>query len=672
MGLYPITGEFDQVPNSPVFPFVVCTTKERFQKIISALDVAAHTSGDFGILIDALQAYVYLQDPENCGCLEFNYPMSTITTWQYYRFEQRAQHPGYDVANEAQYREFDYNTGVEDECWMVSSPGNLVVLSPGRYIIKSTAAHYRTGGGVTNIIFPYHTSWNIAGTQVNSPADAVQNSVSIAVGQVVVTEEMVSTPLMLETWGTLVNATNGLGGTNAHQPYAIRCVVEVWRATTTDVGTQGPQGLQGIPGVPGEDGAPGAQGPQGQTGIQGEPGPGPLMRAEGSILQWARDDAPENWADLIDLCELQCEPTEPPIVGVDTCELATRLQMAMKEVIDYEYKAKNEQQTYTGIFNAIYSVYAFLVGGKVGSWMVDIVDAVYALVRSDILDWYSTADETFWSDVKCLTKGAIEEWDDEWNEHSVILLRDWCAGRRDTFDEETNEYKLWDWLRAKLDFMRWHQLGIMADAQELVEWDCSDCGGPELPEWGAEWDFTALQGLGGWQPIQSPPSGEYVEGIGLVADRTGAPSYIWRLVAYWSLPANPELLPGFIDGVVMEWVTDEAATAGAYQTAFEVLVPDVGHVIVIDWPQVIAAGPLPNGYYVPSWSYTAEEPSFPDGIPLYIDADGVDQQLGIQIDYGATYPAGTNVILRRVTVYGRGFNPFAIAGWESVPYAPLG
>lgn len=69
MGLYPLPGGQDELPDAPRFPFVICTTRERFKKIIAALDNAFFQEEDFAILIDVLDAWRFAEDPHNSPCL---------------------------------------------------------------------------------------------------------------------------------------------------------------------------------------------------------------------------------------------------------------------------------------------------------------------------------------------------------------------------------------------------------------------------------------------------------------------------------------------------------------------------------------------------------------------------------------------------------------------------
>lgn len=486
MGLYPITGDFDELPESPVFPFVICTTHERFSKIISALDVAAHTSGDFSILIDALQAYVYLRDPENCGCLEFNNPMTTVKSFKHF-IARQTTNAGMeaDVDTVRQFQEW------EGSCPEMTQNTYGATCDPGTYHVRWYGGHYRVGNGSTAVTVWDGGAANRAknGTYVLSPADDIGNQFSHGAATITLTTR---TLIGLNSNGTIANLTNGQGRGNLN-PERVLATLEIWREETAEIGTQGPQGLQGIPGVPGADGAVGPMGPTGQTGGTGPQGPqgnSVLLQMAGTTLQWATSNAPAMWEDLYDFCNLPEDcPQEYPDLDLTPCVFAARVQALLKDQLDYMYEQKNLAENILDFLTSV--LHSLLTLGGIADNMI----AARFMWGTQPDTWYPMADAAFWAEVRCIIYQAINSQEETWDGHSKELAEQHCQGRA---EEETGAAAYpWAFCATYLNKISVVDWAAYVDAYDsITEADCSGC--EPVIGWRKFFDMTPGSSAGGW------------------------------------------------------------------------------------------------------------------------------------------------------------------------------
>jgi hypothetical protein len=220
--------------------------------------------------------------------------------------------------------------------------------------------------------------------------------------------------------------------------------------------------------------------------LQGVDGPGVLMQATGSVLQWAQEDEPTIWFDLIDLCDLSCPlPEEPPTEPIEgACENATFLTLAVKEMLDYEKKAKEDNLTLLALINAASFFYSTFFGPWWAELATGAVTGFVGLFQSDILDWYPYVTQTEYDKLKCMFFEAINTWG-QWDRHSSTLVRDWIRNERDLYSPEDELYKFWEWAQdtPHVDgsaYALGYMAGLLAETETPVI-DCSECESA-LPE----------------------------------------------------------------------------------------------------------------------------------------------------------------------------------------------
>lgn len=415
-------------------------------------------------------------------------------------------------------------------------------------------------------------------------------------------------------------------------------------------------------------GPAGIPGPQGPNGVPGLDGPGVLMRSEGSTLQWAQEDQPNLWFDLIDLCDLSCEkPEQPPEPLEGACLLATGLTLAVQELLDYEKKAKEENFTLLGILNALATVYAMFWGPWYAEVVTGLVSGAITLLQGDILEWYPSVGAEEYSELKCMFLDAINTWGD-WNNHSSTLVRDWVRNRRDAFLPEEPEYKWWQWVQdtPHVDGVA-YGLGFMAKAiveRDNPEVDCSECEEPPAELWSAITIFNGITEQGfadrGFS-INPIGGGSLVESIGVVAYNSGAPNYICSLHLRHEIPSLEGQNDTNIHYIQVAMAYPHPATFSeqyGYDEVFHFVTVVNPPADYVHWADFILAPRDPGNVqtlFVRDFS----------GEPIVLDKVGYASDDFYMYLHNGTIDPGANLILKSIKIWGTGYNPYDALGWES-------
>lgn len=593
----------------------------------------------------------------------------TLKTEKYWNIQATTSAPDRVILvgqNERTWNVVHYTSG--DECTLPPTEGYYAIrLTPGTWRISWIAAGWKVGlfGTALHITRPTLGTvvGDFRGTQTSSLNEVTAGN-SYSSGSIVV-ELNSDVPYYDVYTYQECEIANTQGQGRGYMLAQITAIFEAWLIGEPVI-IEGPPGVPGPQGPVGNEGLPG---PQGLTGEQGVDGPGVLMQADGSMLQWAQEDAPTAWFDLIDLCELSCEPDDVPTetIPTDACLNAIGITWAMENFLAYTNDTAEQTETFMDWWTAIMGAFVLLSGDALGDIAVGLIGTAYEIFQSDVPNWYPAVTQVQWDELKCywyqaiVTEGGL-------NGHSKELVENWTNGKADEYLEE-DLYEFWKWVSKITEQFTVSGLSIkINEFGDTITGDCIACG--ENMPWGATWDFTTAQGLGGW--IIQPGEAEYVAGVGLVAYQTIDPWQAW-LKAHWDIqPTGNGDQIGTIDGILMQWVTDEG-TIFDNEFGYDVVMQlssAAGIPTVLEWENVLAAGPLPPGYYQPSWAYT-RPPEIPGGF-AFTAFDGYPMlllRIGLN---GGTYTPGTNVILRKITVFGTGFNPFVGDGWTIGPYAPFG
>lgn len=525
---------------------------------------------------------------------------------------------------------------------------NTIVLEAGEYRIHWRVAAYHGGlaGARAEI-------WSTGGQlQQTFDGNSILGNTAIAANQYI--EGFASFTLTGQRWLNIVQ-WNNQASDNAHGrtfTYGdVRAILEIWALEPIDL-------VEGPPGPPGQTGS---MGPTGEPGAEGPPGPGVIMRADGSTLQYAQEDAPEMWFDLIDLCDLTCGPGEPPGTFGEVCELATRVTFALKELLTYTNKAKEENDTWAGFLSAIYGFYFYITQSYIGDAAAAVLSSIYYSYRSDVPDWFPSVTQEQWDRLKCLAYDAINTWEGVWNEHTGTLLRDWCYNERDIYDDEQHLYKFWNWIGKEID-LNPYSIGWMAtiyDLDELGTIDCAECAGTSL--WKAEVLWVNDEELFTSRGFRFSPAwaGEYVQGIGVLAYNSGAPDYDGELGLVLDLPPLAGREDTRIYYIQIQSIYPNVATFEAqysYDQLWNWNAVEPPSAPYVTWQE------FQDAHEDPSF-YTTLRREYQSIGGLLLKKLNYTEPLFFSYLHNGHIEPGGNLVFRGLVIWGRGYCPFEDMGW---------
>lgn len=552
--------------------------------------------------------------------------------------------------------------GQEDEDLEIYDSGTLpvfttVILQPGEYHARWVIAGYRVGYYQsrirrTNLDGSSAVTIN-RGTLVRAD-EALRNEYSEGIADFIL-----SVPQAVYIDWYVANSSNpsegqvAVGGTD-YTGYA--GTWEIWKKANLDV--------VGPPGQPGPQGAQGAQ------GATGEDGPGVIMRALGSELQWAQEDDPETWFDLIDICDLNCEEPDEPIVEIpeDACLNAIGIMWAFQNHLHYLWDAAEQTETFVEYWGATMGAFFTFVGSFAGGYALSLMLAAYETWKSDIPGWYGAVEQEQWDEFKCYWYDAIVT-ENGLNGNSKELVENWANGRADDY-LNLPLYNFWKWIAQTTEQIKVSGLSIwIGQFGDTITGEC-DCGQQQIL-WLANVLFDGItqqtfdeMGFA----INPAGAGELVPSIGVVAHNSGAPNYVVNLGLRAFVPALSGQEDTFIHYIALEFVHPHPATFEnmyGYDKAWNWVLVGTPHPPYVTWAEFEAGGVLDEVQYhrIFMRDYSAAP-------LLLVKLTSPDVAFNIVLQDGEIEP-GQNLILHAVRVWGTGYNPFAAAGWfNAIPVPP--